>query len=123
MTPDKLFAHFDDVCEAPDAILRLRQFILELAVRGKLVVQNPQDEPASELLKRIQDQKARLMETGEIRKEKPLPNVEQDEAPFPAPVGWDWVRIRQVTSDRGQKTPDTDFTYIDVTAIDNEAGR
>jgi len=59
---------------------------------------------------------------GEIRKEKPLPLVEGDEGPFNAPAGWEWVRVRQVTSDRGQTTPDKDFTYIDVTSINKEVG-
>lgn len=50
MTPDTLLAHFNLLCDAPDAIPRLRQFILDLAVRGKLVAQNPADEPARMLL-------------------------------------------------------------------------
>ena len=122
MNPAQLLAHFDRISEAPDAIPRLRRFILDLAVRGKLVQQDPKDEPASELLKRIQAEKARLMKAGEIRKEKPLPMFEPDEAPFRKPDRWEWVRIRQVTSDRGQTTPEKDFTYIDVTAINKEVG-
>jgi type I restriction enzyme S subunit len=122
MTPERLLANFDRISEAPDAIPRLRRFILDLAIRGKLVEQDPNDEPASELLKRIQADKARMVKEGEIRKEKPVPLVEQDEAPFGAPAGWEWVRVRQVTSDRGQTTPDKDFTYIDVTSINKEVG-
>ena len=61
MNPKQLLQHFDRVSEAPDAIPRLRRFILDLAVRGKLVEQDPNDEPAAELLKRIQAEKARLM--------------------------------------------------------------
>ena len=53
MSPDRLLAHFERLADAPDAIPRLRRFILDLAVRGKLVEQDPNDEPASELLKRI----------------------------------------------------------------------
>lgn len=122
MTPNRLLDYFDRISEAPDALPRLRRFILDLAVRGKLVEQDPNDEPASELLKRIQAEKARLVKAGEIRKEKPLPLVERDEGPFDAPAGWKWVRVRQVTSDRGQTTPDKDFTYIDVTSINKEVG-
>ena len=55
MNPAQLLAHFDRISEAPDAILRLRRFILDLAVRGKLVEQDPNDEPASMLLERIKD--------------------------------------------------------------------
>lgn len=122
MNPAQLLAHFDRVSEAPDAIPRLRRFVLDLAVRGKLVEQDPDDEPASDLVKRIQTEKARLVKAGEIRKERPLPLVEEDEAPYSSPTRWEWVRIRQVTSDRGQMTPDKDFTYIDVTAINKEVG-
>ena len=113
MNPDLLLAHFDRVSNAPDAILRLRRFILDLAVRGKLVEQDLSDEPASELLKRIQNEKERLSKAGELRRQRPMSPVESDEVPFAAPLGWEWTRIRQVTSDRGQKTPDKDFTYID----------
>ncbi len=122
MNPEQLLAHFDRISDAPDAIQRLRRFILDLAVRGKLVEQDPNDEPASELLKRIEAEKERLVQNGKIRKAKPLPPIEQDEMLFQSPAGWEWVRIRQVTSDRGQAIPSTDFTYIDVTAINKEVG-
>ncbi|MGI8485977.1 MAG: hypothetical protein ACR2OU_17165, partial [Thermomicrobiales bacterium] len=118
-----LLAQYDRIADAPDAIARLRKFILDLAVRGKLVPQDPNDEPAPGLLKRIATEKVRLVKTREIGKQKPLPDVETDEAPFDSPCGWEWVRIRTVTSDRGQKVPDQDFTYIDVTAINKEAGQ
>lgn len=122
MNARRLLDQFDRISEAPDAVPRLRRFILDLAVRGKLVEQDPKDEPASELLKRIQEEKARLVKAGEIRKERHLPLVSQDETPFSAPAGWEWVRVRQVTSDRGQAIPDREFTYIDVTAINKEVG-
>ena len=72
MNPERLLQHFDRISEAPDAIPRLRQFILNLAVRGKLVEQDPNDEPAAELLKRIQAEKARLVKEGKIKKRKPI---------------------------------------------------
>ena len=69
-TAEQLLTHFDRIADAPDAIPRLRRFILDLAVRGKLVEQDPEDEPASELLKRIAVEKKRLVEAGEIKKSK-----------------------------------------------------
>jgi type I restriction enzyme, S subunit len=120
MNAERVLAHYERIADAPDAIARLRPFVLDLAVRGKLVQQDPNDEPASELLKRIAQEKARLVKAGEIRKPKTLPAV--DEAPFDIPAAWRWNRIREVTSDRGQTVPDTRFTYIDVTAIDKEKG-
>ena len=120
MNAERLLALYERVAEAPDAITRLRRFILDLAVRGKLVPQDPNDEPASELLKRIAKEKARLVEAGEGRKAKPLARV--DAPPFASPLNWHWTRIREITSDRGQEIPQATFTYIDVTAIDKEAG-
>jgi type I restriction enzyme S subunit len=120
MNAERLLAHYEQIADAPDAVARLRRFVLDLAVRGKLVAQDLRDEPASELLKRIEREKARLARAGEIRKPKPLPAV--DEPPFDLPGNWRWTRIRAVASDRGQEIPQATFTYIDVTAIDKEAG-
>ena len=120
MNAERLLALYDRVADAPDAVPRLRRFVLDLAVRGRLVEQDPADEPASELLKRIAAEKARLVKAGEIRKRKTLPPVE--EPPFDIPENWSWRPIREITSDRGQKVPDATLTYIDVTAIDKENG-
>ena len=77
-------------------IKKLRELILELAVRGKLVPQDPNDEPASELLKRIAAEKAELVKQGKIKKQKPLPEISEDEKPFELPEGWEWVRLGDV---------------------------
>jgi type I restriction enzyme, S subunit len=122
MNAERLLTHYERIADAPDAIARLRRFILDLAVRGKLVPQDRKDEPAAELLKRIAKEKARLLKAGEIRREKPLPDIEPAEIPYDAPTGWEWVRIRKVTSDHGHTVPERDFTYIDVTAINKENG-
>ncbi len=60
MNPDRLLEHFEQISEVPDEVPRLRRFILNLAVRGKLVGQEPDDEPASKLLKRIEAEKKKL---------------------------------------------------------------
>lgn len=103
-------------------IKKLRELILELAVRGKLVPQDPNDEPASELLKRIAAEKAELVKQGKIKKPKPLPEISEEEKPFELPVGWEWIQISEIGHDWGQKTPDEDFTYIDVGSINKEYG-
>ncbi|EBG8814602.1 restriction endonuclease subunit S, partial [Salmonella enterica] len=77
-------------------IKKLRELILELAVRGKLVPQDPNDEPASELLKRIAAEKAELVKQGKIKKQKPLPEISEEEKPFVLPEGWEWVRLNDV---------------------------
>lgn len=97
MNAERLLAHYEKIADAPDAIARLRRFVLDLAVRGKLVPQDPNDEPASELLKRIAKEKARLVKAGEIRKQKPLPPVGED-VEFDLPVTWRWTRLGIVTS-------------------------
>jgi len=76
----------------------LRKSILQAAVQGKLVPQNLHDEPASELLKRIRKEKARLVKEGKIRKEKPLPPISEDEVPFDLPEGWVWCRLGDLCS-------------------------
>jgi type I restriction enzyme, S subunit len=98
MNPAQLLAHFDRLSDVPDAIPSLRQFILDLAVRGRLVEQDPRDEPASELLNRIQKEKARLVSAGEIKKGKQLLPVDEDEIPFAIPATWKWVRLNDITS-------------------------
>jgi len=95
MNPDWLLSHFNEISEAPDAVPRLRRFILDLAVRGKLVEQDPNDEPAVELLKRIGEEKKRLAKEG-IRKEKVLPPVSEEEPPFQIPRIWQWSRLAEV---------------------------
>ena len=97
MNADRLLAHYEKITDAPDAIPLLRRFILNLAVRGKLVEQDPNDEPASELLKRITAEKARLVKMGEIRKSKPLPKVDED-TDFGIPSTWRWTRLGVITS-------------------------
>ena len=103
-------------------IKKLRELILELAVRGKLVPQDPNDEPASELLKRIAADKAELVKKGKIKKQKPLPEISEDEKPFELPKGWEFMRMDHVGHDWGQTAPENDFTYIDVGSINKELG-
>ncbi len=79
-------------------IKKLRELILELAVRGKLVPQDPNDEPASELLKRIAAEKAALVKQGKIKKQKPLPKISEDEKPFELPEGWEWITLSEIAT-------------------------
>lgn len=86
---------------------QLRQAILQAAVQGKLVPQNSQDEPASDLLAHIQTEKAQLLKQGEIKKEKPLPPIEEDEPPFALPSGWSWCRLGELVSKVGSGSTPT----------------
>lgn len=82
-------------------IKKLRELILELAVRGKLVPQDPNDEPASVLLKQIAIEKACLGEAGTLKKQKPLPQVAKEEQPFEVPTGWEFIRLGTITNKIG----------------------
>ena len=91
--------------DAPNAVDRLRRFVLDLAVRGKLVEQDPADEPASELLRRIAVEKARMVESGEIRRPRNLSNGEDLVPPFEIPTTWCWRRLDVVGAIVGGGTP------------------
>ncbi|WP_413483672.1 restriction endonuclease subunit S [Shewanella baltica] len=111
-------------------IKKLRELILELAVRGKLVPQDPNDEPASVLLERIAAEKAQLVKEGKLKKQKPLPEISEDEKPFELPQGWGWSGFDylplgySVGLDRGksQQGPDNKFRYFKMNNISNEGG-
>jgi type I restriction enzyme S subunit len=79
-------------------VKKLRELILELAVRGKLVPQDPNDEPASELLKKIEAEKAQLIKEGKVKKQKSLPPVTEEEKTFELPEGWSWARLQNLSS-------------------------
>lgn len=89
--------NFDVLFTTENSIHQLKQTILQLAVMGKLVPQNPNDEPASELLKKIAAEKAQLIADKKIKKSKPLPAITDDEKPFDLPNGWEWVRLQEPT--------------------------
>ena len=99
-------------------IKKLRELILELAVRGKLVPQDPNDEPASELLKRIQAEKAKLIAEGKIKKDKPLAPITEEEKPFDLPVGWEWVRFGDISSIKSELVRPEDFQDVRQIAPD-----
>ena len=92
MNAEQLLTHFDRIADAPDAIPRLRRFILDLAVRGKLVEQDPNDEPAEALLQRARTSKTRVMVERKIRSNiKPEPSVSAGEDVSPA--HWVWTHL------------------------------
>lgn len=101
-----LSEHIPLLATAPGGIRKLRGLILELAVRGKLVPQDPNDEPASEMLKRITQERARLEATGASKKSKPIPPVSQVQKSFTLPMGWEWVPFGNATICRdGERIP------------------
>jgi type I restriction enzyme S subunit len=89
----RLADHFDTLITTDYAVEQLKQTILQLAVMGKLVPQDPSDEPASELLKRIAVEKEQLIKDKKIKKQKPLPLISEEDLPFELPGGWEWCRL------------------------------
>ena len=113
MTPTQLLKHFDRLAEAPDAVPRLRRFILDLAVRGKLVEQDPSNEPASELLKRIQAKKAGLVKKGTIKSLRECSADVPEETSFPLPLGWMQTHLGAITNViMGQSPPGSSYNKI-----------
>ncbi|EMU6254901.1 TPA: restriction endonuclease subunit S [Escherichia coli O11:H5] len=96
----RISEHFDTLFTTEASVDALKQTILQLAVMGKLVPQDPNDEPASELLKRIAQEKAQLVKEGKIKKQKPLPPISDEEKPFEIPTSWEWVRFGTITTSR-----------------------
>ena len=74
----------------------LKNSILQLAIQGKLVEQRPEEGTAEELYRQIQQEKLKLIKEGKIKKEKPLPEIAEDEKPFDIPDSWKWVRLNDV---------------------------
>lgn len=101
-------ASFDLLLDRPEAVDALEQTLLQLAVRGLLVPQDPKDEPASELLKKIRQEKDHLIATGKLKRDKPLPEISEEEKPFELPQGWEWVRLATLAQfiDYRGRTPD-----------------
>ena len=104
MSPAQLLAHFDRICEAPGAVPRLRRFILDLAVRGKLVEQDPSDEPAAELLKLIPGSNVELAGREQKRPQgSTSPSLSR--RPFAIPSNWAWTRLGDVGDWGSGSTP------------------
>jgi type I restriction enzyme S subunit len=121
-------------------VKKLRQQLLQDAVQGKLVEQNPEDEPASELLKKIKAGKAKLIAEKKIKKEKELPPIKPDEIPFEIPENWVWCRLGEICTKigsgstpkgsnyshigkpffRSQNIYDNGIVYDDIKFISNE---
>ena len=120
--------HFDILFTTEESIDLLKQTILQLAVMGKLVPQNPNDEPASELLKKIEAEKKKLIAEGKLKKKKPLPEITEEEKLFELPEGWEWSRLGFISEIKGGKrlpkghsfSPyETPYIYIQVTNMKN----
>ena len=89
--------NFSVLYSVPENVSELKKAILQLAVMGKLVPQDPADQPASELLKQIESEKTKLIKEGKIKKQEPLPPIKPEELPYEVPAGWEWVRLNDLS--------------------------
>ncbi|EKF9638482.1 restriction endonuclease subunit S [Vibrio cholerae] len=119
----RISKHFDTLFTTEESIDQLKQTILQLAVMGKLVPQDPSDEPAAELLKRIAEEKAQLVKEKKIKKEKALPPITEDEKPFELPSGWGFAHMQdlcELITDGTHQTPkytDTGRPFISAQCV------
>ena len=114
-----LLSNLNLLATAPGGVARLRELILTLAVQGKLVPQDPADEPASRLLQKIRAEKDRLIAEGKIKKDKPLPPIAEEEKPFELPVGWEWTNLATigVINPRNDASDDTQASFVQMSSI------
>ena len=103
-----------------DIAKTLKNAILQEAVQGKLAPQIASEGNAKDLLEEIRKEKTKLIKEGKLKKEKPLPEITEDEIPFDIPDNWCWCRLGNIVYNNGQKKPDKEFSYIDIGSIDNE---
>ncbi|SGZ09856.1 Restriction endonuclease S subunit [Moritella viscosa] len=113
----RISEHFDTLFTTEHSIDQLKQTVLQLAVMGKLVPQDPTDEPASVLLERIAAEKAQLVKDKKIKKQKTLPPITDEEKPFGLPDGWEWCRIFDVAELITSGSRDWAKYYSDTGAI------
>ncbi|EID0719895.1 restriction endonuclease subunit S [Vibrio parahaemolyticus] len=115
----RISEHFDTLFTTEESIDQLKQTILQLAVMGKLVPQDPSDEPATELLKRIAEEKAQLVKEKKIKKQKALPPIAEDEKPFELPNGWEWCRFGTLINVKAELVRPEEFSYFDQVGPDS----
>jgi type I restriction enzyme S subunit len=93
MNAERLLTHYEKIADTPDAVAHLRSFVLHLAVRGKLVAQDVDDEPSADLLKKIATEKARLIKAGKFQEPRTFVRINRDDLPFVPAAHWGWARL------------------------------
>ena len=99
----------------------LKNSILQLAIQGKLVEQRPEESTAEELFAKIQEEKQRLVSEKKIKKEKPLPEITDDEKPFDIPESWMWVRVQEITclNPKNDLPDELETSFIPMALVDD----
>ncbi len=106
MKPETFLDNFEVLADAPNGVQKLRELILQLAVRGKLVAQDEKDEPAAILFEKIKAEKEKLFKGKKIKKTEAFTTIEPEEIRFDIPDKWKWVRFGEITINRdGERIP------------------
>lgn len=121
-----------EITDQKSLLSQLKQSILQEAIQGKLTAEwrsqrqaaGIKTEPASQLLKRIQAEKARLIKEKKIKKEKPFPPITEEEKPFELPEGWEWCRLGDIgeINPRNYIEDSTEASFIPMSSISEEFG-
>ena len=112
--------YFDTAFDSPDGIKKLRELILTLAMQGKLVPQEPNDQPASELLKEIKKEKEKLVKEGKLKQIKPISKIKENEIPYDLPKSWKLARLSEFAEYNGRKNISPEFIDDNVWLLDLE---
>lgn len=112
--------YFDTAFDSPDGIKKLRELILTLAMQGKLVPQEPNDQPASELLKEIKKEEEKLVKEGKLKQIKPISKIKENEIPYDLPKSWKWARLSEFAEYNGRKNISSEFIEANVWLLDLE---
>ena len=128
MNPETFFDNFELLADTSNGVQKLRELILQLVVQGKLVPQDPNDEPAAVLLGKIKDEKERLVKEGKIRKQRPLLSIENNNIPFKLPQSWVWVSLGAIVDyNSAQKVSPNDIPddawLLDLENIEKDTSR
>ncbi len=101
--------HFETAFDSPNGIKELRSLILKLAMMGKLVPQDVNDQPASELLKEVVAEKEKLISEGKIRKQKTLSALKPEDIPYEIPMNWEWIKFNNVNEVQSELVNPVDY--------------
>jgi len=124
-----IYSHFDILFTTEESVCDLKKTLVDLAIMGKLTPQNHKEEPASELIKKIQNRKNKFIEERKIKKEKLSKHITENEKLFKLPKGWEWTRLNNFSEIKGGKrlpagetfsTKKTPYIYIQVTNMKND---
>jgi type I restriction enzyme S subunit len=125
MKLETFFEKFEQFAEAPNAVAKMRELVLQLAVQGKLVPQELGDEPAEALLRRIDSEREQLVRAKQVRRQDALGPIADDETPFPIPGSWQWRRLADVCfviTDGAHHTPNYLETGVPFLSVKDVSG-